>query len=61
MDEEEEGNGQQASRGTNVTDSQDLFITLEIIPSSQDISQLGTDPGEGTSGEFTFLILLKMV
>nr|XP_025045432.1 uncharacterized protein LOC112547451 [Pelodiscus sinensis] len=42
-----------------IPESQELFMMLEPVPYSQDVSQLSTDPREGTSSEFTNLFLLK--
>ncbi|KAM7160519.1 uncharacterized protein RBU57_010618 [Macrochelys suwanniensis] len=48
--EEEEENVRQASRGSILPDSQELFLTLEPVP-SQDQLVAEHDAGEGTSAE----------
>ncbi|XP_065259393.1 CD44 antigen [Emys orbicularis] len=48
VDEKEEKNERQASRGSILPDSQELFLTLEPVP-SQDQLAVECDAGEGTS------------
>ncbi|EMP27357.1 hypothetical protein UY3_15511 [Chelonia mydas] len=57
VDEEEEENLWQASGGSILPDSQELFLTLEPIP-SQDQLLAERDAREGTSGQYTFPIKL---
>ncbi|EMP29759.1 hypothetical protein UY3_13128 [Chelonia mydas] len=52
-EEEVEDSSQQASGETVLLDSQELFITLEPIPSQGGLP--GHEAGEGTSGECTFV------
>lgn len=58
MDEEEKDNGQQVNGAPDFTDSQELFITLETIPSSQDVLLSGPND-EG--GDIIFLSCYKWV
>ncbi|EMP37958.1 Rho GTPase-activating protein 15 [Chelonia mydas] len=51
VDEEEEENGRQASYGSILPESQEIFLTLELC-GSQDITVIDHDAGETTSVSF---------